>query len=53
MECLVEFGGPAVVLGLGGELALLVAQVGPDHADLHERPEHSRGLPLEIIGGHN
>lgn len=51
LEGLVELGRPAVVLGLGGELALLVGQEGADHADLHEGPEHPRRLPLHVVDG--
>lgn len=50
METLVELGGPAVVLGLGLELAFLVAEVRPDHGDLHEGSEHPGRLPLQIVG---
>ena len=50
MECLVEFGGPAVVLGLGGKFALLVAEVWTNDVHLHERAEHALGLPAQIIG---
>lgn len=53
VEGLVELGRPAVVLGLGLELALLVTEVGSDHGDLHEGPEHPRRLPLQIIGSHH
>lgn len=49
LEGLVELGRPAVVLGFGGELALLVGQEGADHADLHEGPEHPRRLPLHVV----
>lgn len=50
VEGLVELGRPAVVLGFGLELSLPVAEVGPDGADLHEGPEHSGRLPLQIAG---
>lgn len=49
LKGLVELGRPAVVLGFGGELALLVGQEGADHADLHEGPEHPRRLPLHVV----
>lgn len=53
VEGLVELGRPAVVLGLGLELALLVTEVGSNHGDLHKGPEHPRRLPLQIIGSHH
>lgn len=53
MEGLVEFGRPAVVLGFGGELALLVAEVRANHGDLNKRPEHPRRLPLQIISSYH
>lgn len=53
MEGLVEPGRPAVVLRLGLELALLIAEVRPDHADLHEGSEHAGRLPLQIVGSHH
>ena len=49
LESLVELCRPAVVLGLCGELALLVGQEGTDHGDFDERPEHPGRLPLHII----
>lgn len=52
-ERLVVFGGPAVVLGLGGVLPLLVAQVGADDEDLHERTENPLSLPTQVVGGHH
>lgn len=53
LEGLVELCRPAVVLGLCGELALLVGQVGADHADFNERPEHPRRLPLHVVYGND
>lgn len=49
LEGLVELRRPAVVLGLCGELALLVGKVRADHADFHERSEHPRRLPLHVV----
>lgn len=46
MEGLGELGRPAVILGLGLEFALLVAEVWPDHGDLREGSEHARRLPF-------
>lgn len=53
LEALVVFGGPAVVLGLGGKFPLLVTQVGADDVDLNEGPEDARRLPLQVIGSHH
>lgn len=53
LEALIVLGGPAVVLGFGGEFPLLVTEVGPNDVDLDEGPEDSRGLPLEVIGSHH
>lgn len=50
MEALVELGRPDVVLGLGLEPALLVAEVRPDDTDLHEGSEHAGRLPLQVAG---
>lgn len=50
VEALVELGRPDVVLGLGLEPALLVAEVRPDDADLHEGSEHAGRLPLQVAG---
>lgn len=49
LESLVELCRPAVVLGLGGELALLVSQEGADHGDVNKGPEHARRLPLHVV----
>lgn len=49
LEGLVELCRPAVVLGLRGELALLVGQLRADHADFDEGPEHPRCLPLHVV----
>lgn len=49
LESLVELCRPAVVLGLRGELALLVGQEGTNHGDFDKRPEHPGCLPLHII----
>lgn len=46
MEVLVELGRPAVILGFGLEFAFLVAEVRPDHGDLHEGSEHAGRLPF-------
>lgn len=53
LEALVVLGGPAVVLGFGGEFPLLVTEVGPDDVDLDEGPEDARSLPLEVICSHH
>lgn len=53
VEALIELGRPAVVLRLGLELAFLVAEVRPDHGDLHKGPEHAGRLPLQIAGSHD
>lgn len=53
MKGLVEFRRPAVVLGLGLESTLLVAELRPDHGDLHEGSEHPRRLPLQVTGSHD
>lgn len=53
MEGFVIFWRPIVVLGLCRELSLLVAQVGTNHVDLDERPEHTCVGPLELIAGHD
>lgn len=53
MEGLCEFRGPAVVLGLGGELPLLVAEVRSDDVDLHEGSEYALSLPAQVIGCHH
>lgn len=45
----VELGRPAVVLGFGSELALLVGQEGTNQADFDKRPEHARRLPLHVV----
>lgn len=42
---LVVFWSPAVVLGLGGVLSLLIAEMRANDVDLHEGPENSRSLP--------
>lgn len=52
-EGFVVFGGPAVVLGLGGVLSLLVAQMWADDVDLHEGPEDPLRLPPQVIGSHH
>lgn len=52
-ERFVVFWGPAVVLGLGGVLPLLVAQVGADDEDLHERTEDPLSLPTQVVGSHH
>lgn len=53
MERLIVLGRPVVGLGLGGVLALLVAEVRADQVHLHQGPEHARGLPLQPIGRHH
>ncbi len=53
MEGLVELGRPAVVLGFGLEFAFLVAEVRPNHGDLHKGSEHARSLPFQVTGSHN
>ncbi len=52
-EGFIVFGGPAVVLGLGGVLPLLVAEVRPDDVDLDKRAENSLRLPSQVIGCHH
>lgn len=46
VEGLVELGGPAVVLRFGLEFSFFVAQMRPDHGDLHKGPEHAGRLPF-------
>lgn len=53
MEGLVELGRPGVVLGFSLEFAFLVAEVRPDHGDLHERSEHTGCLPFQVTGPDN
>lgn len=54
MEGLVELGRPAVGLGLGCLLPLLVREVRSDQVGLHERTEHAgRDDPLEVVGCHH
>lgn len=52
LKALAELWGPAVVLGLGGKLPLLVAQMRANDVDLHKGPEALR-LPLELVGSHH
>lgn len=52
-ERFVVFGGPAVVLGLGGVLPLLVAEVGADNEDLHKRTKYPLSLPTQVVGSHH
>lgn len=52
LEALAKLWGPAVVLGLGGKLPLLVAEMWANDVDLHKWPE-ALGLPLQIVGGHH
>lgn len=40
-ESFIIFGSPAVVLGLGGILPLLVTEEGADDVDFNEGPEDS------------
>ena len=53
MECFIVLGRPVVGLGLGGVLALLVAEVRADQVHLHQGPEHACGLPLQPVGRHH
>lgn len=53
LEGFAELGGPAVVLGFGGELPLLVTEVRANDVNLHEGPENALCLPAKVIGCHN
>jgi hypothetical protein len=54
VEGLVELWRPAVGLGLGGLLALLVGEVRANQVRFHERPEHALlDHPLEVVRGHD
>lgn len=53
LEGFAELRGPAVVLGFGGELPLLVTEVRADDVNLHEGPENTLRLPAKVIGCHN
>lgn len=52
-EGFVVFGRPAVVLGFGGVLALLVAEVRADDEHFHKRTEYPLRLPPQVVGGHH
>lgn len=52
LEALAKLRRPAVVLGLGGKLPLLVTQMRADDVDLHKGPE-ALCLPLQIVGSHH
>lgn len=50
VECLIVLGGPVVAFRLGCELPLLITLMWANHGHFHKRPEHTRCLPLEVIG---
>lgn len=52
LEALAKLRGPAVILGLGGKLPLLVTQMRANDVDLHKWPEALR-LPLQLVGSHH
>lgn len=53
LECLVIFWGPGVAFALGAVLPPLVAQTGPQNADLHEGAEGGAGRPDKVLDGYN
>lgn len=52
LEALAKLWGPAVVLGLGGKLPLLVTQMRANDVDLHKWPE-ALCFPLQVVGSHH